>query len=401
MSRSFAVVLIGAALGMMAAGQPARAQAEAATPPAAAAAEPAPSLPAITVSTVATQVLRDRVVASGLVQPMEQVLVQPLIEGQPIETLEADIGDRVEAGQVLARLSDSTLKLQMSQFAASLASAEAMIAQGEAQLLEAQAASDEATRVNLRTAQLRTQGSASAAAADTAAASAASAAARVSVAMQGLEAAKAQKALVEAQIENLNLQLARTEVRAPVAGDVVARNAMVGAIASAAGLPMFTLIRDSRLELHADVSERFVLKLAPGQKATLRTVGIAEPMTGTVRLVQPTIDPVSRLGQVRIDIDPAQPVRMGMFMEAEIVVAEREAVAVPVTAVGSGDGETTVMRVRDGLVERVPVQLGIRDGGMIEVIGGIAAGDLVVTKAAAFVRDGDRINPVPAAAGTN
>ncbi len=398
MPRSAVIVLTGAVLAGLMLVHPAAAQAEAAIPPAA---EPAPSLPAITVSPVGRQVLRDHVVASGLVQPMEQVLVQPLIEGQPIETLEADIGDRVEQGQVLARLSDSTLRLQMSQFVASLASADAAIAQGEAQLLDAQTTADEATRVNLRTAQLRSQGASSQAAADTAAANAASAAARVTVAMQGLEAAKAQKALVQAQIDNLNLQLARTEVRAPVAGDVVARNAMVGAIASAAGAPMFTLIRDSKLELHADVSERFVLKLAPGQTASLRAVGLTQPMTGTVRLVQPTINPDTRLGQVRIAIDPAEPVRMGMFMEAVITVAEHDAVVVPVTAVGSGDGQTTVMRVQDGLVSRVPVTLGIREGGMIEVVSGLSEGDLVVTKAAAFVRDGDRINPVPAAAATN
>lgn len=398
MSRFIVAVLAGAALGALTLGHPARAQAEAATPQTA---QTAPSLPAITVTTVGRQVLRDRVVASGLVQPMESVLVQPLIEGQPIESLEVDIGDKVEQGQVLARLSDSTLKLQMSQFVASLASAEASIAQAEAQVLETQTAAEEATRVNTRTAQLRSQGSASQAAADTAASNAASSQARVSVATQGLEAARAQKALVEAQIENLNLQLNRTEVRAPVAGEVVARNAMVGGIASAAGEPMFTLIRDSKLELHADVSERFVLKLQPGQTATLRTVGIAEPMTGTVRLVQPTIDPQSRLGQVRIIIDPSQPVRMGMFMEAEILVAEKDGLAVPVTAVGSGDGATTVMRVVDGKVARVPVTLGIRDGGMIQIQTGLSEGDLVVTKAAAFVRDGDNINPVPAAAGTN
>lgn len=359
------------------------------------------SLPAISVSTIGKARLRDRVVASGMVEPVEQVLVQPLIEGQPIETLEADVGDRVEQGQVLARLSDSTLRLQMSQFTASLAAAEASIAQTEAQMMEAQTSSDEATRVNRRTAQLRAQGSASEAAADAAASNAAAAQARVTVATQGLEAARAQKALVEAQIENLNLQLARTEVKAPVAGEVVARNAMVGAIASAAGSPMFTLIRDSRLELHADVSERFVLKLGPGQEATLRSVGIVTPMKGMVRLVQPTIDPQTRLGQVRIEIDPSQPVRMGMFMEAEILVAERETLAVPVTAVGSGEGQTTVMRVTDGKVSRVPVELGIRDGGMIEVASGLSEGDLIVTKAGAFVRDGDRINPVPAAAATN
>jgi HlyD family secretion protein len=366
-----------------------------------AAAAPATSLPAISVSPVVRQPMTDRVMASGLVQPMERVLVQPLIEGQPIESLEADVGDRVAAGQVLARLSDSTLKLQMSQFLASLASAEAAIAQAEAQLVEAEATADEATRVNLRTAQLRAQGSASQAAADAAASTAASAAARVSVALQGLEAAKAQKALVEAQIDNLNLQLARTEVRAPVAGEVVARDAMVGAIASAAGNPMFTLIRDSKLEVHADVSERFVLRLAPGQPATLRAVGISAPLTGTVRMVQPTIDPVTRQGQVRIAIDSPAEVKMGMFIDADIMAAERVALAVPVTAVGASDEGATVMKVTDGLVSRVPVSLGIREGAMIEVLSGLSEGDLVVTKAAAFVRDGDRINPVPAPAATN
>ena len=54
----------------------------------------------------------------------------------------------------------------------------------------------------------------------------------------------------------------------------------------------------------------------------------------------------------------------------------------------------TVMRVADGVVERVPVTLGIRDGGLIGVTEGLGEGDLVVTKAGAFVRDGDRINPV-------
>jgi len=60
-----------------------------------------------------------------------------------------------------------------------------------------------------------------------------------------------------------------------------------------------------------------------------------------------------------------------------------------------------VMRVRGGLVERLAVVTGIRDRGMIEIVSGLAIGDLVVTKAAAFVRDGDHINPVPAAAASN
>ena len=68
---------------------------------------------------------------------------------------------------------------------------------------------------------------------------------------------------------------------------------------------------------------------------------------------------------------------------------------VPVTAVGVGPNGATVMIVKpDGLVSQVPVQTGIRDQGMVEILTGVQAGDRVVTKAAAFVRDGDHVNPV-------
>lgn len=361
----------------------------------------APSLPAITVSDVTTRLLRDRVVASGLVAPVENVQVAPLIEGQPIETLEADVGDWVKEGQVLARLSKTTLELQRSQFTASIASARATIAQAEAQMLEAKAAADEAQRVNERTQALQKQGTASQAAADQASANAIAATARVTVATQSLEAARAQLALAEAQLANVELQLERTEVKAPVSGEITARNAVVGSVATAQGQAMFQMIRDGALELNVDVAEVDLIRLAPGQKVRMLAVGTPEPLTGTVRLVEPTIDTTTRLGRARITIDDPSQVRSGMFMDAEILVAERETVAVPVSAVGSTVEGATVMKVLDGTVSRAPVKTGIRDGGWVEIAEGLQAGDVVVTKAGSFVRDGDRINPVPAQTETN
>ncbi|MFN7224488.1 MAG: efflux RND transporter periplasmic adaptor subunit [Paracoccaceae bacterium] len=368
---------------------------------ASAATEPAPiavqAAPAITVSTVAKRIVRDRVIATGLIAAIENVQVAPLIEGQPIEALLVDVGDVVMAGQVLAVLSKTTLELQKSQFTASLASARATIAQAEAQMLEARSSADEAQRVNERTASLRQQGTASQAAADTAQSNAISATARVTVAVQSLEAARAQVALVEAQLANIDLQLSRSEVKAPVAGEITARNARVGSIASAAGEPMFTLIRDNALEMVADLAEADVMRLAPGQTANLRLVGASGPLKGTLRLVEPTIGAQSRLGRARITVDDPSGVRAGMYVEAEILVAEHDVTAVPVTAVGSGPDGTSVMKVTGDTVQRIPVQTGIRDGGWVEIVSGLSVGDVVVTKAGAFVRDGDRINPVPAA----
>ena len=158
---------------------------------------------------------------------------------------------------------------------------------------------------------------------------------------------------------------------------------------------MFQMIKDGALELTVELAEVDLPRLAAGQTVSMRSVGLTEPLTGAVRLVEPTIDTATRLGRARISIDGDDAVRSGMFMDAEILIAERDALAVPVTAIGRSAEGSTVMKVSDGVVSRVSVKTGIRDGGWIEVLEGISPGDTIVAKAGAFVRDGDRINPVP------
>jgi len=351
-------------------------------------------LPAISVAAAQPMLLSDRVIASGLIAAVEEVQVQPLVSGLAIEELLADVGDSVAGGQVLARLSASTLELQRSELLASRAATGAAIAQAEAGLIEAGASAQEAQRVADRNDTLREQGTISQAAADQADAAAEAAAARVRVAEQGVASARAQLDLVDAQLASLDLQIARTEVKSPVAGIVIARNAMLGAIAAGGGQAMFTLIRDGALELRAEIAEEDLLRIAEGQSVSMTTVGAATAVSGHVRLVAPSIDLATRLGEARISIDDPALVRTGMFLTAEILVIQTEVLAVPVTAIGSGPQGAIVMRVVDGLVEQVDVQTGVRDGGMIGILSGLAPGDLIVTKAAAFVRAGDRINPI-------
>lgn len=353
------------------------------------------NLPAISVSEVTARHLRDRVIAGGLVGAVEDVLVQPLVEGQPIETLAAEVGDYVEAGQVLATLSTSTLDLQRSQLKAALAAARASVAQAEAGVLEAQASADEARRVADRTRALNKSGNAAQAALDQAEASATASAARATASAQTLELAQAQVESAEAQLANVELNLTRTKVVAPVAGEVLARNAQVGAVASAAGTPMFTLMKDGALEVKAEVSEADLVKLQPGMTVSIRTVASTEPLRGTVRLVEPGVNTTTRLGIARIAIENARVVRSGMYADADILVAERDVLAVPVSAVGSSAEGTIVRKVdADGVVHETPVEAGIRDGDWIEICAGLKAGDRIVTKAGAFVRDGDAVNPV-------
>lgn len=357
---------------------------------------PKAALPAISVATVTEQQITDRVYASGLVGPVETVQVQPQIQGQVIESVEAEVGDWVEKGQVLAKLSTAELELQRSQYDAQRASAAASIAQAEASLVEAQANADEAARVLKRSEELRKSGNVSQASLDQATAADTAAKARVSVATQALEAAKAQQKLVEAQIADLDLQIKRAAVVAPVAGEVVEKNVMIGAIASSAGSAMFTIVRDGQLELLADIAEQDILKLKAGQRALLTFVGLTEPVEGVVRLVEPRVDTTTRLGRVRIEIEDSRRVRSGMFADAVITAETKTALTIPVSAAGRDSEGAVALKVTDGVVHRTAIVTGIRDGGIIEVSDGLSEGDTVVAKAGAFVRDGDHINPVPA-----
>ena len=354
------------------------------------------SRPAISVVPVTLAVLHDRVRASGLVVAVERVLVQPQIEGQPIDHILAEVGDHVAAGAVLAQLSDTSLKLQKSQLVASRAAAVALIAQAEAQLVEAQSAADEANRARNRADQLRKQGNLSQAALDQANSAATSASARVTVATQGALAAKAQLELADAQLENVELQLNRTQVKAPFAGEIVEKNVVAGGIASAAGSPMFVLVRDGLLELNADVAEQDLARVSPGLPVIMRTAGTAVELTGKVRLLEPSIDTVTRLGRARITIDQADRVRSGMFLDASIAISEREVLAVPITAIGTDEQGGFVMSVDEkGQVHRLGVGTGVRDGDLVEIVYGVTKDMNVVAKAASFVRDGDMVNPVP------
>lgn len=357
-----------------------------------------PLLPTIVVTKTTRGPIIDRVVATGTIQAREETYVAPLVDGLSIQSLAVDIGDKVQAGQVLAVLNPDALLLQKSQNEASLAKAQAALAQYEAQLIEAQANAEEADRVAARNARLKESGSVSTAIADQTESAAAVARARVRSAEQLIDVAKADIQVVQAQISDVALRLARTEVKAPVAGTISAKTAKIGAIASGNGDPLFTLIRDGAVEMRADVTEADLLKIAVGQTVALKLADSQDTLSGRVRLISPLVDNQTRLGTVYLSIDKAERARVGMYATADIIVAEKDGLTLPLTAVTSGREGTTVRKVENGVVRMVKVETGIQDGRSIEILSGLKDGEAVVAKAGAYVRDGDRIKPVESAA---
>ncbi len=360
--------------------------------------KPAPSLPSIVVTTAVDQSISDRVVATGTIQAVEQVYVAPMVDGLSIRRLNVDVGDTVEAGSVLVVLNDDALRLQKSELEASLAKAEAGLAQLNAQLSETKANNDEAKRVSDRAAELSKNGTVSTAEADRVRALAIATHARVLSAEQAVAVASADIKVAEAQIDDIDLRLARTEVKAPVAGVISAKNAKVGAIATGNSDPLFAMIRDGAIEMKADVAEADIIKLAVGQPAVVTLAGGNTKVEGKIRLIAPTVDPVSRLGTVFISLMDTEKARAGMYASALITAEQKQTVVLPQTAVTNENGRTIVRKVENGVIRILPVKTGISDGKFIEVLEGLKAGEEVVARAGAYVRDGDRINPVKSAA---
>ncbi|MET0172486.1 MAG: efflux RND transporter periplasmic adaptor subunit, partial [Agrobacterium vaccinii] len=227
------------------------------------------NLPSIVVSKAATRDLVDRVIATGTIRPVDEIYVQPLVDGLSVDKLNVDIGDRVEAGAVLAELSKDSLLLQKSQLQANRAKAEAGVAQNKAQVIEAQANYDDAVRQRDRADRLGKSGSGSVSQVEQTAAAADVANARLQASRQAVTVGEADIKVVDAQIEDIDLKLARTSVKTPVAGVVSAKNARVGAIASGSGNPLFTVIKDNAIELVADLSETDIQQVKIGQRAII------------------------------------------------------------------------------------------------------------------------------------
>jgi HlyD family secretion protein len=358
--------------------------------------KPAPKLPAIVVTAVTERPLTDRVIATGTIRPINEVFVQPLVDGLPIKTLNVDVGDRVEAGAVLATLDGDALILQKSQYQANKAKAEAALAQSKAQVVEAQASYDDAIRQRDRTQRLGQSGTSSTAQVEQADAQAQVADAKLKAAQQAVGVSEADIKVVDAQIADIDLKLARAEVRSPVSGVISVRNAKVGAIAAGSGDPLFNIIRDGAIELVADLAETDIGKIKKDQKATIRVAGNRAGIDGVVRLVSPTVDASTRLGAVHIVVDATSGARAGMFASAEVIVAQTTALALPQSAVTSGRDGSVARKVEGDVVKQAKIETGIQDSGFVEIISGLNAGDKVVAKAGAFVRDGDRIAPVEA-----
>ncbi|HEY1942603.1 MAG TPA: efflux RND transporter periplasmic adaptor subunit [Roseiarcus sp.] len=353
--------------------------------------------PTVTVATARKRAFVDRLFVSGTLVAREEAMVAAQVDGLSIVELDAEDGDKVAAGQVLARLDRSQLETLLAQNDAAIARADAAIAEGQSQIDQTQAQLAWATSDYDRASKLGAQ-ILPASTIEQRETVLRTARAQLAAAQHALAVAQADRKSRDAERSELQVRMARTEVKAPVAGTVSRRTARLGATSSGAGEPLFRIIEDGAIDLEADVPEQSIAKLRLGMPARIRLPGVSDEVDGSVRLISQEVDKASRTGKVRIALQAGAPARIGSFASGEITVSHSEGVGVPASAVQRDETGARLLVVRDGIVEQRRVGVGIAEGDSLEIRNGVAPNETVVARAAAFLRPGDRVRPTLASA---
>ena len=365
---------------------------------------PAPTrtnlIPAVSVVEAGRREIVETVVVTGTLVPRDEILITPEIDGYRVTEVLVEEGARVERGQVLARLSHDLIDRQLAQQTALVDKATATVPQAQSSIEQAEAAETEAHLGYDRARQLMQSGNATAVVMESRTAALRQAEGKLAFARHGLVIARAELAQARAVRDELELRLARTEIRAPEAGIVSRRTARVGITASAAAEPLFRMIARGEIELEGEVVETKLPLLREGRAAWIE-IGEGERIHGHVRAVYPEVDKASRLGKVRVRLDADPRLRIGTFARGAVELARTRGVTVPQASVLYGGGRrSSVLVAMNDRVESREVRTGLSDDDDIEIRSGLDEGERVVARAGSFLRDGDRIRPIAVVAAT-
>lgn len=354
---------------------------------------PEPTPPAITVMDATIRPFRDQLFVSGTLVAREDALVGVQIDGLRISEVLAEDGDTVRDGQVLARLDRTQLDALVAQSEAAVARADAAIQQAKATVQQFEALVVQSAADYERGKQLG-QGVITQSTLEQRLAAARSNEAQLEGARGALAVALAERKNQDAQRRELDVRLARTEVRAPVAGVISRRAARIGMLAMGSGDPLFRIIKDGALDLDAEAPDDVLARVKVGMAGQVSLGGPTDPiLAGSVRLISSEVDRATRLGRVRIAL-PASPGRIGGFASAVVDIDTHDGIAVPASAVTRGERGRVVQVVKDGRVEIRRVETGLAYRDLVELTEGVQAGETVVVRAAAFLRGGDVVRPI-------
>ncbi len=299
---------------------------------------------------------------SGSLAAEREATVRAEIGGPVLATL-VDQGSRVARGALLARIDDRTIRDQFLSVRGGVTTAQSALnlaareLERFTKLKEAGAISDrefETVRLNHET-------------------------------------AEAQVADAKARLTFAQKQLDDAQVRAPIGGVVSARTANAGDVVSPGGA-MFTIIDPSTMRLEGSVPAAQLTAIRVGAPVRFRVSGYPDrSFEGKITRVNPEADATT--GQVKVVVSIPNTrggLVGGLFAEGRVASERREGLTAPATAVDARGLRPAVLRLKGGRVERVEVEIGLKDEDTerVELVQGVAAGDTLLIGAAQGISPG-------------
>ncbi len=335
-----------------------------------AAAKPAQAAPKPTLTVTAempqTTRLPIRLAANGNIAAWQEAVIGAESSGLRLTEVRVNVGDVVKAGQVLATFSTDSVQAE--------------VAQARASLLEAQANAADAAANAERARSLQSSGALSAQ--------------QINQYLTTEKTARARAEAAQAVLGAQQLRGRQTQVRAPDSGVISARTATVGAVVGS-GAELFRMIRQGRLEWRAEVTSAELGRIREGTPVSVVPASGGE-LRGRVRMVAPSVDPLTRSALVYVDLPSAagkgSTARAGMFARGEFELGATDALTIPQRALVVRDGFNYLFRLGEGnRVSQLKVQTGRLAGERVEIVSGLPADARIVVNGAGFLNDGDLV----------
>jgi multidrug efflux system membrane fusion protein len=216
----------------------------------------------------------------------------------------------------------------------------------------------------------------------------------------------AAKTADEATLENLRVQLSYATIRAPITGRISAATVKVGNfVRSADVLPIATIIQTSPIYVSYAVPQNVLpdlRKALAAESATIEALipGEKTPATGTVTMIENTVDPGTGMVAVRATMQNSDELLWpGTLVTARMTLREEPAVVIPSSAVQVSQSGSFVFVVKDGKATVRPVKVARTLNSQVALASGLEAGEVVVTDGFLQLTDGVRVIPRERRAG--
>ena len=302
---------------------------------------------------------------SGTMTPQQAATLRAEISGPVVQTY-VEQGQTVKRGQPLVHIDDTSLR-------------EALLS-AQSAARSAKLSLDNASRDADREQRLETAG--------------AVAPRDVEAAQRSLASAQAGMADAQSRLTSAQQQVDKASLRAPFDGLVSERPVNAGDVVQP-GTAIVSVVNPASMRLEGSVPAEQLASLKVGTPVIFTVNGYgAQTFTGRIDRINPTADPATRQVRVYVTIPNEKSTLVGgLFADGRVSTESRHGILVPVSAVDERGVTAVVLRIKSGVVERVPVQLGVRDNAseQVELRQGVAVGDTLLVNAAQGLAPGTKV----------